>query len=109
MGPAASPLSNARVLPPQPRLQVNAHEDLEDYLSRQQQTLGSYGWVDRQAGVVRIPIGQAMDDLLQKGLPVRAPEPAWRLQASRSKPSSAMAASKLPSAGGGNPNSGAGR
>ncbi len=67
-----SPLQPGRVLPPGPRLQVNAQEDLHDYLQQQQQTLGSYGWVDQGAGVVRIPIDRAMDLVLQRGLPARA-------------------------------------
>jgi hypothetical protein len=67
-----SPLQPGRVLPAGPLLQVNAQEDLRDYLQQQQQTLNSYGWVDQGAGVVRIPIDRAMDELLQKGLPIRA-------------------------------------
>jgi len=66
-----SPLQPGRVLPPGPRLQVNAQEDLHDYLQEQQQTLDSYGWVDQGAGVVRIPIDRAMDLVLQRGLPAR--------------------------------------
>jgi hypothetical protein len=76
VGPPASPLSSARVVPKGPRLQVYAHEDLLDYLQHQQQTLDSYGWVDQKAGVVRVPIDQAMDSLLKNGLPVRAASPA---------------------------------
>ena len=33
--------------------------------------LTTYGWVDRQAGVVRIPIDVAMQQVLEEGLPVR--------------------------------------
>jgi hypothetical protein len=33
------------------------------------QLLSEYTWVDRQAGVARIPIGRAMDILAQRGLP----------------------------------------
>jgi len=65
-------LEPSRVMPPGPRLQVNAHEDLNDYLQEQEQTLDSYGWIDQGAGVVRIPIDRAMDLVLQKGLPARA-------------------------------------
>ena len=72
LGPPASALSTSRTLPPEPRLQVNAHEDLMDYQKRQQEILNSYGWIDPKAGVVRIPIDQAMDELLKKGLPVRS-------------------------------------
>jgi hypothetical protein len=67
-----SPLQPGRVLPAGPLLQVNAQEDLRDYLQQQQQTLNSYGWVDQGAGVVRIPIDRAMDEVLQRGLPIRA-------------------------------------
>lgn len=76
VGPPASPLSSARAVPKGPRLQVYAHEDLLDYLQHQQQTLDSYGWVDQKAGVVRVPIDQAMDTLLKNGLPVRGAAPA---------------------------------
>jgi hypothetical protein len=38
--------------------------------------LSSYGWVDREAGIVRIPIDRAMDLLAERGLPARAgPDP----------------------------------
>jgi hypothetical protein len=32
--------------------------------------LNTYGWVDKNAGKVRLPIDRAMDELAQKGLPV---------------------------------------
>jgi hypothetical protein len=38
--------------------------------------LRSYGWVDREAGVVRVPIDVAMKLVLEEGLPVRQPETA---------------------------------
>ena len=38
---------------------------------QEEQTLHSYGWVDQQAGVVRIPIDRAMELLAQRGLPTR--------------------------------------
>jgi len=59
--------------PPPPLIQEHPGEELQDYLKQQNQVLDSYGWVDRKAGIVRIPIDQAMDLLLQKGLPVRQP------------------------------------
>jgi hypothetical protein len=33
------------------------------------QILGSYGWIDRQKGIVRLPIARAIDLLSQRGLP----------------------------------------
>jgi hypothetical protein len=70
-GPAAL-VETGRVLPPAPRLQVDARKDLAAYQKEQQQTLETYGWMDQKAGVVRVPIDRAMDLLLEKGLPVRA-------------------------------------
>ena len=58
---------------PEPRLQVNPRRDLETYLRAQQRLLESVGWVDRDAGVVRIPIERAAEQLLARGFPVRAP------------------------------------
>jgi hypothetical protein len=78
LGPPASPFENVRMLPPEPCLQVTAPKDLEQYKAAQEEILNSYGWVDQQAGIVRIPIDRAMDILLQKGLPVRGPAPAER-------------------------------
>jgi hypothetical protein len=71
LGPPASPFENVRMLPPGPRLQVTAPQDLQHYKAAQDEILNSYGWVDQKAGIVRIPIDRAMDILLQKGLPVR--------------------------------------
>ena len=37
----------------------------------EEQVLTTYGWVDQQKGVVRVPIDRAIDLLAQKGLPSR--------------------------------------
>ena len=75
LGPPASPFENVRTLPPEPRLQVTAPMDLKQYKTAQDGILNSYGWVDRQAGVVRITVDRAMDLLLQRGFPVRTATP----------------------------------
>ncbi len=36
-----------------------------------EEILSSYGWVDQNNGVVRVPIQTAIDQVAQKGLPVR--------------------------------------
>jgi len=59
-------------VPPEPRLQTNPRQDLADLRAREDELLGSYGWVDRNAGVVRIPIEAAMKLTLERGLPSRA-------------------------------------
>jgi hypothetical protein len=61
-------------LPPEPRLQTNPREDLADLRKAEDQVLESYGWVDKDAGVVRIPIEEAMRLTLERGLPSREQE-----------------------------------
>ena len=59
-------------LPPQPRLQSSPPADLKTLRAHEDELLGSYGWVNRQAGTVRIPIGRAMELIARGGLPSRA-------------------------------------
>ena len=65
----ASSFSGERQLPPPPELQTSGRVDFQHLYDEQQQELKTYGWVDRQAGAVRLPIDRAMDLLVQKGLP----------------------------------------
>jgi hypothetical protein len=60
--------------PPLPRLQQRPAEDMQAYRDEQRGALESYGWVDRNAGVVHIPIEEAMRLLAERGLPARAGE-----------------------------------
>ena len=59
-------------LPPEPRLQTQPREDLRQLREHEDEQLTSYGWVDKNAGIVRIPIDQAMKMTAQRGLPARA-------------------------------------
>ena len=54
---------------PQPRLETRETVEIDAFRLQEAQTLHSYGWVDEQAGVVRIPIDRAMELLAQRGLP----------------------------------------
>jgi hypothetical protein len=47
-------------VPPEPRLQTNPRQDLRDLHSAEDAVLIGYGWVDRSAGIARIPISEAM-------------------------------------------------
>ncbi len=47
--------------PPEPRLQTMPAEDLAQLRAREDTILDGYGWEDRAAGVVHIPIGRAME------------------------------------------------
>jgi len=53
-------------IPPEPRLQINAQADFQEYLRKQQETLKSYGWVSRPEGKIRIPIERAMELVVEK-------------------------------------------
>jgi hypothetical protein len=56
---------------PEPRLETDERGQLNEVRLGEERTLSTYGWVDEQAGIVRIPIERAMDLLSQRGLPVR--------------------------------------
>jgi hypothetical protein len=58
-------------LPPEPRLQTDPRKDLGDLRAQEDAVLNSYGWVDKNAGVVRIPIEEAMKIAVQRGLAAR--------------------------------------
>ena len=70
-----SPLAGLRPLPPSPRLQITPSTDLKDTRDQERDLLLSYGWVEKDKGVVRIPIDRAMDLLAERGLPAGKPEP----------------------------------
>src|SRR5262249_8418594 len=59
-------------VPPEPRLQTDPRQDLADLRAREHEALTTYGCVDRHAGVVRIPIDEAIRLTLQRGLPSRS-------------------------------------
>lgn len=64
-----SPLEDSRVPFTGPRLQVAPPLDMEEMEAAENEVLDSYDWIDREAGIVRIPIDRAMDLLAERGLP----------------------------------------
>ena len=58
---------------------------------RKSKQVNTYGWVDQQSGIVRIPIDRAMDMSLQRGFPARA--------ASEAPPSMPSVAMPVPPSG----------
>jgi len=58
-----------RPKPIQERAETNIYEQLRDLRRTEDAALSSYGWVDRQTGVVRIPIDRAIDLVAEKGIP----------------------------------------
>ncbi|MFQ5990254.1 MAG: hypothetical protein ACE5K9_10110 [Candidatus Methylomirabilales bacterium] len=69
-----SPLAETRQPPPEPRLQVSPADDLKEMRATENAQLNNYGWVNRQTGIVRIPIDRAIELLAERGLPVRSHE-----------------------------------
>lgn len=55
----------------EPVLQIDPVADLNAYKAQQNELLNNYGWVDKDAGVARIPIERAIELTAQKGLPHR--------------------------------------
>lgn len=69
--------AEARALAPQanvppPRLQTNPVAELSIFRKAEETKLHSYGWADRDAGVIHIPIDRAMELTLKRGLPARS-------------------------------------
>jgi hypothetical protein len=69
-----SPLARVEIQPPEPRLEANPQLTLDRVRARGKELLGGFGWVDRDAGIARIPIDRAMAVLAERGWP-KTPEP----------------------------------
>src|SRR5262249_49363321 len=52
--------------PPPPRLQVHPLDELRQLHMREDAQLGTYGWVDRPHGIVRLPVDRAMALLAER-------------------------------------------
>ena len=72
------PLAAGRdqALPASPRLQQFPENEIYEFRLQEDAALHGYGWIDRNAGTVHIPIEDAMRKVLQQGLPSRAVDPA---------------------------------
>lgn len=84
--PPRHPLAAGMEIPPEPRLEPMPGYDLPPlgadgqrpfatrglaaHRKQEQETLDSYGWIDRQAGIVRVPIDRAIELTLTEGLPI---------------------------------------
>ena len=82
-------LTTAREIPPAPLLETAPHmpvnwseashlekqpfksSSLGDFRSEEKERLNSYGWIDEPGKIVHIPIQQAMQKLLEQGVPTR--------------------------------------
>ena len=68
-GVRGAPVAATPPSPPGPRLQASPTQDMQDMLQAENARLHSYGWVDRSAGMVRVPIDRAMEFVVRQGLP----------------------------------------
>jgi hypothetical protein len=66
-------------MPPEPRIQNAPRLDLEGQRAFENSVLNKYWWVDRQKGVVGIPIERAMEMLVQRGIPPQTAPPELKL------------------------------
>ena len=71
-------LAREREATPGTPLQVDAPNELRRMRAAEQAALNSYGWVDKEAGIVRIPVDRAMEILTKKGLSARKQEEKTR-------------------------------
>jgi hypothetical protein len=56
------------VVPPEPHVEVEPWQQVKTVRAREDHVLTSYAWVDKKQGVVRIPVDQAIDEMVKKGL-----------------------------------------
>jgi len=77
--PAPSPIAEANQerLPPEPRLQDDPTLDMTRLRAGEDAILETYGWVDRGAGIGRLPIDRAIELIAATGLP---PTPAIEVE-----------------------------
>lgn len=61
--------TTTRRLPPGPVLQANPAVDMAKFRQREEQKVSSYGWVDRNAGIAKVPVQRAMEMVAERGLP----------------------------------------
>lgn len=54
---------------PSPRLLVHSGRERKKLETAERTQMESYGWVDRRAGVARIPVTRAMQLIIERGLP----------------------------------------
>lgn len=79
VSPMVTPEADTRIMTheetqtfPQPRLEENERTQLRSFIEDQDQKLATYDWVDKDKGIVRIPIDRAIDLIAKRGLPVHS-------------------------------------
>ena len=98
---ATSPFVGTRQVPLGIQLQVNPREEWLKYRADQERALETLTWENKANGTVRVPIEQAMELLVKKGLPVQgetpaAPEKSTQIKTPATPEKSAAPGSKKP-------------
>jgi hypothetical protein len=72
----ANPMSaEESQIPPTPRIEEHPAIEIQQLHAQENSILSTYGWTDKKAGVVRIPIDRAMELQLERGFPTRKEAP----------------------------------
>lgn len=82
-------------LPPTPRLQQFPHNDLYQFRVGEEAFLERYGWMNKNDGIVHIPIEDAMRLAVERGLPSRAAEAGQAVETPGLMPADASAGRML--------------
>lgn len=69
----AGPQLLARTLPPAPLVENAKGAERAAAMAQAREQIDSYGWADKEADVAHIPVAEAMQRLVEVGLPVGAP------------------------------------
>jgi hypothetical protein len=78
-------------LPPTPRLQQFPNREFYEFRVGEQAFLEGYGWMNKEAGIVHIPIEDAMRLMVERGLPSRSSADGAALETPGMMPSDASA------------------
>ena len=72
ISPQSNPMSEGDLqIPPEPRIEDHPAIAIQQLHAQEDKTLSTYGWTDKRAGVVRIPIDRAIELQLERGFPTR--------------------------------------
>jgi hypothetical protein len=77
-------------------LKNNVYQDLKALRTHETEVLDDYGWVDRKAGIVRVPIDKAIDMVVKNGVPKgKGPKTEAEVNSRGQKPQTEAEAKKL--------------
>ena len=69
LDPDPHPLSQTRAISSEPRIQVDPPKQKKTLIEIENHVLTTYDWIDKDQGIVRIPIARAIEMLAETGLP----------------------------------------